>query len=292
MVTIENIIENDALFKGKHTKYEFLKDGIENKTYKVDCGNKSYCVRIINSKQRFSFGLDTKKEALACQQASLLSIAPAVYNIDNPADYLITDFFPGKSLTGEEACNSEIIKKYICAIKLIHDHVKVDINFSVYDRFYKYIHTAKKFDMKLPNWVNKLMEQVEKIKEIRSDSKLLYHVFCHNDIWHENILFDGNKICLIDWEFCGYGDGFFDFAHISRRGMLFEEKKFMLTTYFGYFDMEMWRMLQLMEYISRAYDAIWQIFHSCVFDDIDTRKFFTDSANKIIEDLFNEYRIE
>ena len=107
-----------------------------------------------------------------------------------------------------------------------------------------------------------------------------------------NILYDGKAICIIDWEFCGYGDGFFDFAHISRRGMTFDEKKFLLKTYFGYFEMEMWKILRQMEYISSAYDAVWQAFHSHVVDDMSIRESLAESANRIIGDLFNEYRIE
>jgi len=280
MLTIENVIESADLFKANIVKYTFLKDGPENKTYKVECGDKTYCVRITQSKQRLYFGLEAKKEAQACQQASAFSIAPTVHSTDHNAEYLITDFFHGRCLTDEDARNSEIMKKYIEAIKLIHNNVKVDRFFSIYDRFYKYIETAKSFERKLPDWLNKVMEQVESIKEMRNDSKIINNVFCHNDIWHGNILYDGNAICIIDWEFCGYGDGFFDLAHISRGDMTFEEEKFMLKIYFGHFEMEMWEMLQQMKYISRVYDALWYAFHSCMADDIDQKNLFMEAATK------------
>ncbi|MCL2775432.1 MAG: phosphotransferase, partial [Oscillospiraceae bacterium] len=216
MLTIENIIESANVFKGNSVIYELLDGGFVNKTYKVECGDKIYCVRINNSRQAPFFGLDSGKEALACHQASLLSIAPAVHNLSNAKEYLITDFFAGNHFSIDDARNPEIMKKFTGALKLIHDNVKVDRVFSIYDQFDKYIEAAEISGMTLPNGLGKVMAKVDKIHQMRSDSKLLYKVFCHNDTFQNNILYDGNSICIIDWEYCGYGDGFFDFAHFAN----------------------------------------------------------------------------
>jgi thiamine kinase-like enzyme len=286
MSTIENVVESADIFKGNYVKYELLEGGFVNKTYKAECGGKTYCVRINNSKQTPFLGLDAKKEAQACQQASMFSIAPTVYNIDNAKEYLITDYFSGRCLSSDDARNPEVVKKYIGAIKLIHDNVKVDRVFSIYDQFDKYIKAAEISGMKLPAGLDKVMAQVEKIKEMRAGSKLLYNVFCHNDIWHNNILYDGNTVCIIDWEYCGYGDGFFDFAHIANCGsMTFEEERFMLKTYFGFFEMEMWETLRRMKYISNVYNATWYIFHACIVDDIKLKNRYTEEANKSVYNL-------
>jgi len=104
--------------------------------------------------------------------------------------------------------NPEIMKKFTGALKLIHDNIKVDRIFSIYDQFDKYIKAAKITGMELPGGLDKVMDEVEKIEEMRSESKLLYKVFCHNDTFQNNILYDGNNIYFIDWEYCGYGDVF------------------------------------------------------------------------------------
>ena len=97
-MTIENIIEDEEIFKGKHATYELVAGGFVNETYKVKCGSKTYCVRVNNKEQSRFFEFDAATEAQACQQASMFSIAPGVYNIDNSSEYLITDFFAGKFL--------------------------------------------------------------------------------------------------------------------------------------------------------------------------------------------------
>ena len=286
MPNIENIIETSGVFMGKSAVYELLEGGYVNKTYKVKCDDKIYCVRINNSRQKPFFGLDTNQEAQAVHQASLLGIAPTVYNINNAEEYLITDFFAGKGLSRENAGNPEIMKKYIRAIKLIHDNIKINRIFSIYDQFDKYIETAKICNMKLPAGLGKVMSEVERIRRLREDSKLLYKVFCHNDTFNNNILYDGNTVCIIDWEYCGYGDGFFDFAHLANCvGMTDEEQQFMLKVYFGYLEGEMWEMLRQMKYISDVYDATWFIFHSCITDVTNLKSFYTNEADKKINNL-------
>ena len=272
MLTIENIIKEVDIFRGYPVKYELLAGGYVNKTYKTVCNDRTYCVRINNLKQAPFIGLDANKEAQALHQASLLSIAPVVYNTDNAKEYLITEFITGNHLSAEDMRNPEIIGNFTGALKLIHEKVNVDREFSIYDQFDKYIETAVTTGMDLPDGIRRVMTKVEKIHKKRSDSKLLYKVFCHNDTFQNNIIYDKNSIYFIDWEYCGYGDGFFDFAHIANCiGMADKEQQLMLKMYFGYYEPEMCEMLRQMKYISNVYDATWYIFHACLTDDEETK---------------------
>ena len=172
LINIENIIKSETLFKNKLTTYELLKGGYVNKTYKVTCNDKIYCVRINNLKHSQFFQLDTTKEAEACQQASLFSIAPTVHNLNNSTEYLITDFFTGKSISNDDSRNPKIVKKYIDAVKTIHNNVNVDRTFSVFNLIDKYIEGAKAYNIKLPDGLTKVLNQVNQIRTIRSDSKI------------------------------------------------------------------------------------------------------------------------
>lgn len=111
-------------------------------------------------------------------------------------------------------------------------------------------------------------------------------MFCHNDIWQNNILYNGKDICIIDWEFCGYGDGFFDFAYIPyMTGFSYEEEQFMLKTYFGYFEMELWDILQQMKYLSRAVEAVWFFFHAGIEPGAARRNDLLSAGNSAVNKL-------
>ncbi|MCL2352556.1 MAG: phosphotransferase [Firmicutes bacterium] len=289
MLTIEKIIEKESIFSDIKVNCEELPGGYVNKTYKIKCTDRIYCVRINNSRQTPYLGLDTVQEAQAIQQANLLGIAPKVYNLDHAVEYLITDFFAGKCLSGDDASSPEIMKKYVRALKLVHDNIKVDRIFSIYDQLNKYIETARICNMRLPAGTGKVMAEVERIRKIRSNSKLLYKVFSHNDTFNNNILYDGDSVCIIDWEYCGYGDGFFDFAHLANCvGLTDEDQQLMLKLYFGYYEPEIWEMLRQMKYISDVYGATWFIFHASIAEDETQKENFMNTAHTLVNKLADQ----
>ncbi|HOP11830.1 MAG TPA: phosphotransferase [Oscillospiraceae bacterium] len=288
MLMIENVLNTDELFQNKLASFEPVTGGNVNKAYKVSCEGKAYFVRI-NGNQSKLLGLGGKTEADACRQAGEMKIAPVVYNSKNEDLYLITDFFKGKCLSKEEARRPDIIKKYMSAIKWIHTEIHVDRQFSIYDLIDKYDSFIKHSSISLPNDFDKIMARYETIKKKRSADRQYGNVFCHNDIWQNNILFDGENICIIDWELCGYSDAFNDLAHIPCLiNTSFEEEKWILTCYFGYFDMDMWHILQDLKYVCMIEEAVWSFFHAGITDDMHNQNFdYIKYGNRVTDILLS-----
>ena len=69
--------------------------------------------------------------------------------------------------------------------------------------------------------------------ELERAQKLLPIVFGHNDLLPANILDDGNRLWLIDFEYAGFNTAMFDLAGVaSNAGMSDEESFAFLTAYF------------------------------------------------------------
>ncbi|WP_245497956.1 phosphotransferase family protein, partial [Mesorhizobium sp. M7A.F.Ca.CA.001.08.2.1] len=69
--------------------------------------------------------------------------------------------------------------------------------------------------------------------ELERAQKLLPIVFGHNDLLPANILDDGNRLWLIDFEYAGFNTAMFDLAGAaSNAGMSDEESFAFLTAYF------------------------------------------------------------
>jgi thiamine kinase-like enzyme len=57
---------------------------------------------------------------------------------------------------------------------------------------------------------------------------------CHNDLHHLNILDDGDRLWLVDWEYGGCGDPLFDLASfLCQHESTHEERKVLLSAYAG-----------------------------------------------------------
>ncbi|MFC3033515.1 phosphotransferase [Pseudoalteromonas fenneropenaei] len=73
--------------------------------------------------------------------------------------------------------------------------------------------------------------------------------FCHNDLVIENILFDGEDFRLIDFEFAGYNDIYFDFAALTVSLALQRvEAEAMLSHYFATAAYQQLNMEKLTDY--------------------------------------------
>ncbi|MGH6814721.1 MAG: phosphotransferase family protein, partial [Hyphomicrobiaceae bacterium] len=59
-------------------------------------------------------------------------------------------------------------------------------------------------------------------------------VFAHNDLLASNLIDDGTRLWLIDWEYAGFGSALFDLANLASNNEFADgEEEAMLDLYFG-----------------------------------------------------------
>ena len=126
----------------------------------------------------------------------------------------------------------------------------------------------------LPDGTHEVFHEFENIRKLRSNDKVYSNVFCHNDFWANNILINADKMVVIDWELCGYGDAYSDLCHITRFCDTPESaEKLILKNYFGYYEDEMLITLQKMKYVGMTLEVAWAFFHSAVHDPAANQEF-------------------
>ena len=81
---------------------------------------------------------------------------------------------------------------------------------------------------------------------------------CHNDLLSANFLRQDSRIYIIDWEYAGMGDIFFDLANLSvNQGFSEDQDHSLLTDYFGEENPSKWARLKVMKIISDFQEAMW-----------------------------------
>ena len=93
------------------------------------------------------------------------------------------------------------------------------------------INEARNRKLDLPGGIDHMLEKMFEIKEERAASVVSNIGLCHNDPFVNNFLYDGT-VRLLDWEFAGMGDIFFDLACLVKN-YSDEQKEYMLKCYFG-----------------------------------------------------------
>ena len=86
-------------------------------------------------------------------------------------------------------------------------------------------------------------------------------VFGHHDLLPANLLDDGDRLWLVDWEYGGFGSPLFDLANLAgNAGMPVGDERAMLTAYFGRDpDPALWRAYGAMKVASLLRETLWSL---------------------------------
>jgi thiamine kinase-like enzyme len=86
-------------------------------------------------------------------------------------------------------------------------------------------------------------------------------VFCHNDLLAANLIDDGSRLWLIDWEYAGFNSAWFDLANLAaNNGFDAAQERDLLACYFGRRpDAASWRCFRAMRCASALRETLWAV---------------------------------
>ena len=236
-------------------KTSSLGGGITNRNYKIEVGGEAFVLRIAGADTDL-LGIDRKNEHAANAAAGELGIAPEVVYFIEPEGYLVTRFITGRPFPVEEISRPENIRRVIETIKRIHNMDPIPGTFSPFRVVEDYTEVARRYSVAFPqnfDWLIEHMRQVE--AAFLKDSSTPRP--CHNDLLNENFLNDG-QVRILDWEYAGMGDVFFDLANFSvNHSFSDEQDRWLLESYFDEVTTARWARLKLMKIMSDFRESMW-----------------------------------
>lgn len=108
------------------------------------------------------------------------------------------------------------------------------------------------------------LHEMEIAMEIAMEStRSALRCLCHNDVHHLNVLSNNQRLWLLDWEYAGIGDPFFDLAAVCCYHAYNETlRDRLLVAYLGHVDaadhLRLQRMCWLFDYIKELWLAVRQ----------------------------------
>ena len=239
-----------------------LGGGITNLNYKIDCDGKSYVLRITGADTEL-LGIQRDVEYQANLAAGRLGIAPEVVYFIEDEGYLLTRYINGKPIPPEVITQPDNILRVVRKIRLFHKNgPALAGEFNVFRRVEMLTEISRQNNCKFPfdfEWILQKMNQVE--------DALLKDPYiptpCHNDLLNLNWLDEDipggmSEIRLLDWEYAGMGDIFFDLANFSHHHRLNDDQvRVLLQEYFGEVAPKNFARLKLMWPMAQIYEAMW-----------------------------------
>jgi len=267
----------------ENLKVSSLDGGITNSNFRVEVDGESFALRIAGAGTD-KLGINREHEHAANLAAGKLGIAPEVIHVIQPEGYLVTRFINARPFPPEEITQPENIRRVMKLVRKIHSMPEIPGFFSAFRTVENYADTARHYYVGLPENFDSLMERSHEAEAaIMTTPQPLRP--CHNDLLNANFLINDEKIYILDWEYAGMGDIFFDLANFSTNHELSEKQdRWQLECYFGKVTEKQMAHLNIMKVMSLFREAMWGMVQIGISElDFDYR----DYANKFFVRVFD-----
>ena len=261
-----------------------LSGGITNHNFRVDTGRKSYVLRIAGADTNL-LGINREHEYAANMTAGKLGIAPEVIYVIQPEGYLITRFIAAQPFPQEDITQPDNLRRVMEIVRQIHSMPEIPGTFSVFRTIESYTKTVQDFKINFPEKFECLIECMREVESVlMTDPEPLCP--CHNDLLNANFLID-DKIYVLDWEYAGMGDVYFDLANFSDHHELSDKQDlWLLECYFGEVDDTNIAHLKIMKVMSDFREALWALVQIGISElDFDYQSY----ADRFFSRVFEKY---
>jgi thiamine kinase-like enzyme len=277
MRRVEEMVER--VWPGRPAQIDVLGGGITNRNFKVTLDDGAYVLRI-GGKDTELLGIDRRVELEASLAAAAVGIGPEVVAFVEPEGYLVTRFIEGAVVLAEAIRSPEPLRRIAKSLRAVHAGPPIRARFDPFRVVEAYAATAASHGVVVPAAFERCSEVAGRVERARGP---VPERPCHNDLLTANFIDDGARIRIVDWEYAGMGDVFFDLANFAvNNGLSTDETEELLRAYFGEPRKEDRRALTLMRFMSEFREAMWGVVQQALSDlEFDFRAYADEHFERL-----------
>ena len=188
-----------------------------------------------------------------------MGVGPEVTAFIRPEGYLVTRFIVGSPVSDEAVRRPETLRRVADSLRRIHDGPAIPGLFIPLRIAEAYRGLAEARGVPIPPEYD-VAAAVGRRIELACLSAPLPMRPCHNDLLNANFIDDGTRIRIVDWEYAGMGDPFFDLGNFSINHELTpDQDEILLAAYDGSVRRDRLARLTLMRVVSDMREAMWGV---------------------------------
>lgn len=247
---------------------EPLDGGITNLNFVVNDRGTRYVVRVgedipVHQVMRFN-------ELAASRAAHAAGISPAVVHAEPGA--LVLEFIEGRTLDAGAVRERAMLERIVPLVRTCHRELPrylrgASLMFWVFHVVRDYVHTLQAAHSEYRDRLPRLLGIAARLEQAVGAVEI---VFGHNDLLPANLIDDGDRLWLIDWDYAGFNSPLFDLGGLASNNELDpDDERWLLETYFDMpADDSLLRRYQAMKCASLMREALWSMV-SEVHSEID-----------------------
>lgn len=236
-----------------------LSGGITNRNYLVEDSSRKAVVRLGADIPVHHIRRDN--ELAASRAAHAAGLSPAV--LHHAPGMLVMDYVDARAFTPEDVRAPGMIEKIVPLIRRCHQDMPK--HFRGAAMIFWVFHVVRDYAGELSDrgsrhlpLIPRLIEHAERLERAAGPFEIL---FGHNDLLAANLLDDGNRLWLIDWDYAGFNTPLFDLGGLASNNEFSPaEEKAMLELYYERpLTDELLRRYEAMKCASLLRETMWSM---------------------------------
>ena len=240
-----------------------IEGGITNLNYRIDVDQEAFVLRLAGTDTEL-LGIDRAAEVEACRVAAEAGVGPEVVAFEPDLGCIVTRFVSGSPIPENELGHEAVMRSVVASIRAIHGSRPIRATFPVFRIVEEFRDIAAERGVEVPAEYDDAHAVAGRIEGSFAAAPAPLTT-CHNDLLNANFLLEGDHTWIVDYEYAGMGDPFFDLGNLSINNDLDEDAQaLLLRMYFGDVRDVHRARLALMRIVSDLREAMWGVVQQAI----------------------------
>jgi thiamine kinase-like enzyme len=207
------LLDRVAVLRGRSRRVEHLPGGLTNKNYKVTTPEGVYVVRHSTPSPANGLGVDRRAEYENSVRAAQSGVGAPVVDFLPDDGILVVGFLEGETVSDEHLQRRGMLPRVADACRRLHAGEPFVNRFDMFELQPDYLGRVTRGGFRLPAGYRDHEATVSRMRAAFA-VRPVPPVPCNNDLLAANFIDDGRTVSIIDYEYSGNNDPYFELGNL------------------------------------------------------------------------------
>lgn len=245
-------------WRGRSPEITPVEAGRTNRNFRVEVDGERFFLRL-SDRETELLGIDRAAEHRAAVAAAAAGVGPDVVAYLPALGCLVTRWVPALPLAEGDMEDEAVLADVVRVVRAIHSGPELSSSFDAFRIVEDYRRIAEDRGVEIPRAYEPSHARAADIEAALARTPWT-PLPCHNDLLADNFLRGDGGMWLVDYEYAGMGDPFFDLGNLSiNNGLSEAAQELLLRGYLGEVTQAHRAHLHLMRVMSDFREAMWGV---------------------------------